>query len=191
MDRMAKSESATVRLPGAPISGSTSTKPSSYYLRLSIEVFVVAAVYFAAAKIGLSFAYINASVSPVWPPTGVAITAVILLGYRSWPGIFLGAFLVNLLTPLPVGVAAAIAVGNTAESVATLFLLRTLGFHKRFDRARDVFKFVIAVVLCTTISSAIGNLSLCLAGLERWGDLTLLGRTWWLGDLTGALIVAP
>jgi PAS domain S-box-containing protein len=190
MDRMAQSESSTVGLTQAPTSGSVNPKPSSRYLQLSLEVLVVAAVYFAAAKIGLSFAYINASVSPVWPPTGVAITAVLLLGYRSWPGIFLGAFLVNLLTPLPIGTAAAIAVGNTTESVATLFLLRTLGFHKQFDRARDVFKFVIAAVLCTTISSAIGNLSLCLTGLARWDDW-LLWRTWWLGDLTGALIVAP
>lgn len=191
MDRMAKSSSSTVRLTQPPISGPVDARQSSYYLQLAIEVVVVAAVYFAAAKIGLSFAYINASVSPVWPPTGVAIAAVLLLGYRSWPGIFLGAFLVNLLTPLPIATAVAIAVGNTAESVATLFLLRKLEFNKQFGRARDVFKYVIAVVLCTTISSAIGNLSLCLTGLARWQDLRLLWRTWWLGDLTGALIVAP
>ncbi|HEV7747586.1 MAG TPA: MASE1 domain-containing protein [Pyrinomonadaceae bacterium] len=188
---MAQSGSSTGGLTRAPIAGSVDPKQSSHYLRLSIEVLAVAAFYFAAAKIGLSFAYINASVSPVWPPTGVAIAAVLMLGYRSWLGIFLGAFLVNLLTPLPIGAAAAIAVGNTTESVATLFLLRTLGFHQQFDRARDVFKFVIAVVLCTTISSAIGNLSLCLTGLGRWEDFRLLWRTWWLGDLTGALIVAP
>ncbi|HEV7683637.1 MAG TPA: MASE1 domain-containing protein [Pyrinomonadaceae bacterium] len=188
---MAQSESSTVGLTQAPISGSIDPNQSFRYLRISIEVFVVAAVYFAAAKIGLSFAYINASVSPVWPPTGVAIAAVLLLGYRSWLGIFLGAFLVNLLTPLPIGAATAIAAGNTTESVATLFLLRTLGFHKQFDRARDVFKFVIAVVLCTTISSAIGNLSLWLTGLERGDDFRLLWRTWWLGDLAGALIITP
>ncbi len=166
-------------------------KKSARYLSLSIEMLAVAVVYFGAAKIGLSFAYINASVSPVWPPTGVAIAAVLLLGYRIWPAIFLGAFLVNLLTPLPIGTAAVIAVGNTAESLSALYALRALGFHQEFDRARDVFKFVIAVSLCTTVSALIGNLSLCLAGLERWEDFRLLWRTWWLGDLAGALIVAP
>jgi PAS domain S-box-containing protein len=191
MDRMAQSETTGLNVSAATSAASRKSNQPNLYLYRLIELLAVAAVYFAAAKIGLSFAYINASVSPVWPPTGVAIAAVLLLGYRVWPGIFLGAFLVNLLTPLPIGPAAAIAVGNTGESLCALFLLRALGFHKQFDRARDVFKFVIAVALCTTISAAIGNLSLCLAGLARWEEFRLLWRTWWLGDLAGALIVAP
>lgn len=165
-------------------------KPTPYPL-LAVQILAVAAVYFVAAKVGLSFAFVNASVSPVWPPTGVAIAAVLLWGYRIWPGIFLGAFLVNLMTPLPMATAVAIAIGNTGESLSAFFLLRALGFHLRFDRARDVFKFVIAAVLCTAVSSTVGNISLCLARLARWEGFALLWRTWWLGDLAGALIVAP
>jgi len=191
MDGMAQSESSMAGLNSRANGVSVDPKKSTRYLSLAVEILAVAAVYFAAARIGLSFAYIHASVSPVWPPTGVAIAAALLLGYRIWPGIFLGAFLVNLLTPLPPGTAAAIAVGNTAESLSALFILRALGFHQQFDRARDVFKFVITVSLCTTVSAAIGNISLCLAHLERWEDLRLLWRTWWLGDLAGALIVTP
>src|SRR4029450_13160627 len=100
-------------------------------------------------------------------------------------------FLVNLLTPLPTETAAAIAIGNTAESLCALFILRTLGFRQRFGGAGDVSKFGIAVSLSTTVSAAIGNISLCLAHLERWQDFKLLWRTWWLGDLAGALIVTP
>ncbi len=170
---------------------SVAPRKSTHYLYLASEIIAVAAVYFAAAKIGLSFAYIHASVSPVWPPTGVAIAAALLLGYRIWPGIFLGAFLVNLVTPLPPTTAVAIAAGNTAESLSTLLILRAVGFHPQFDRARDVFKFVITVSLCTTFSALLGNISLCLARLERWEDFSLLWRTWWLGDLAGALIIAP
>lgn len=191
MDRMAQSKSSMIDLGAGTTAVSLDPKKPTRYLLLAIEILGVAAVYFGAAKIGLSFAYINASVSPVWPPTGVAIAAVLLLGYRTWPGIFLGAFLVNLFTPLPVATATAIAVGNTAESLSALFILRALGFHKQFDRAKDVFKFVIAAFLGTTISSAIGNVSLCLTGLARWDDFSLLWRIWWLGDLAGALIVAP
>jgi PAS domain S-box-containing protein len=190
MDGMAQSESM-VGLSSGANGVSVGPKKSSRHLALATEVIAVAAVYFAAAKIGLSFAYIHASVSPVWPPTGVAIAAALLFGYRIWPGIFLGAFLVNLVTPLPPVTAAAIAVGNTAESLSALFILRALGFHQQFDRARDVFKFVITVSLCTAVSAVIGNLSLCLAQLERWEDFKLLWRTWWLGDLAGALIVTP
>ena len=191
MDGMAQSESSIAGLNSRANGVSVDPKKSTRYLSLAVEILAVAAVYFAAARIGLSFAYIHASVSPVWPPTGVAIAAALLLGYRIWPGIFLGAFLVNLLTPLPPETAAAIAVGNTAESLSALFILRALGFRPQFDRARDVFKFVITVSLCTTVSAAIGNISLCLAHLERWEDFRLLWRTWWLGDLAGALIVTP
>ena len=188
MDRTAQSGSGITGLSDGTTAVSLNSKS---YLRLATEILAVAAVYFAAARVGLSFAYINASVSPVWPPTGVAIAAVLLLGYRTWPGIFLGAFLVNLFTPLPTVTAAAIAVGNTGESLVAFFMLRALGFHKSFDRARDVFKFVVAASLGTTVSATIGNLSLCLDHLARWEDFWLLWRTWWLGDLAGALTVAP
>ena len=136
---MAQSESSIAGL-NSQANGVSVDPRSTRYLSLAVEILAVAAVYFAAAKIGLSFAYINASVSPVWPPTGVAVAAVLLLGYRIWPGIFFGAFLVNLVTPLPPETALAIAVGNTAESLIALFILRALGFHQQFDRARDVFK---------------------------------------------------
>jgi len=188
---MAQSESSIVELTRGTNDISVDPKKSTRYLSFAFEIIGVAAIYFIAAKIGLSFAYIHASVSPVWPPTGVAIAAALLLGYRIWPGIFLGAFLVNLATPLPPITAAAIAAGNTAESLSALFMLRALGFHQQFDRARDVFKFVITVSLCTIVSALIGNISLCVAHLERWADFELLWRTWWLGDLAGALIVAP
>jgi PAS domain S-box-containing protein len=188
---MAQSESSIVGLSSGTNGVSVDPTKSTRYLSLAAEIVGVAVVYFAAAKIGLSFAYLNASVSPVWPPTGVAIAAVLLLGYRIWPGIFLGALLVNFVTPLPLGTAAAIAVGNTVESISALFILRRLGFHPQFDRARDVFKFVIAISLSTILSATIGNISLCLAHLERWADFWLLLRTWWLGDAAGAFIVAP
>src|SRR5258705_8944352 len=131
MSGMAQSESSIAGLNSRVNGVSVDPKKSTRYLSPAVEILAVAAVYFAAAKIGLSFAYINASVSPVWPPTGVAIAAALLLGYRIWPGIFLGAFLVNLLTPLPFVTAAAIAIGNTGESVGALFLLRALGFHNQ------------------------------------------------------------
>src|SRR6185503_12781801 len=66
-----------------------------------LQLVVVAAFYFAAAKIGLSLASIHVAVSPVWPPTGVAVAATVVLGYRIWPAILAGAFLANLFTPVP------------------------------------------------------------------------------------------
>jgi signal transduction histidine kinase/integral membrane sensor domain MASE1/CheY-like chemotaxis protein len=159
----------------------------SYFLKLA----VVTAIYFGAAKLGLSLAFINASVSPVWPPTGVAIAAVLLFGFRIWPAIFVGALLANFFTPVNAATAAGIAIGNTLEALSAGVLLQFLDFHRSFDRARDVFKFMLAAFLCTTVSATIGTLSLCLGQAAKWADFGPLWLTWWLGDSVGALVIAP
>ncbi|HEV8138344.1 MAG TPA: PAS domain S-box protein [Pyrinomonadaceae bacterium] len=152
---------------------------------------LTAAVYFGAGKFGLTLASVHTNVSPVWPPTGLALAAVLLFGIRVWPGVFLGALLVNLTTPIPITAAVVIAIGNTVEAVAASGVLRAFGFRKSLDRARDVFKFVSAVVICTGVSATIGNLSLVLWHSAQWHQFPLLWLTWWLGDLTGAVTVTP
>jgi PAS domain S-box-containing protein len=152
----------------------------------------VAAVYFAAARLGLSMASVHTSVSPVWPPTGIAIAAVLLLGYRVWPGILLGAFLANyFLTPVHITTAGGIALGNTLEALSAGLLLRFLNFHNSLDRAKDVFQFVFATLACTMVSATIGNLSLSLGHDGRWDQFGPLWLTWWLGDAVGGLVLAP
>jgi PAS domain S-box-containing protein len=160
-------------------------------LRYVITVLVVAALYFIAAKAGLSLASVHTNVSPVWPPAGIALAAVLLLGYRIWPAILLGAFFANFLTPVPVATSVVIAFGNTVEALSGGFVLRWLGFHESLDRAMDVFKFVVAAIFCTMISATIGNLALAVGHAARWADFDSLWVTWWLGDLTGALMLGP
>ena len=166
------------------------TKADPLYL---ICVAIVAAVYFGAAKLGLSLAFLHASVSPVWPPTGIAIAAVLWLGYRISPAILLGAFFANLATGESVATAGGIAIGNTLEAMSAAFLLhRFVGFHSPFYRARDVLKFVlIAVLVSPMVSATIGGASLCLGGAAAWANFGSLWLTWWIGDGVGALVVAP
>ena len=97
----------------------------------------VAAVYFAAAKAGLALASLVPQVTLIWPPTGIALAAVVLLGLRVWPGIAFGAFLANVTTAEPVLTAAGIALGNTLEAVAAGWLLARVGFRARLGRLRD------------------------------------------------------
>jgi PAS domain S-box-containing protein len=178
-------------LPGKFSSVSKKFLVNSNYGRRFLSVIALAGLYFAAARLGLSLASVHTNVSPVWPPTGIAIAAVLLLGYRAWPGILLGAFLANLLTPVSIATSVGIAVGNTMEALSAGFLLRSVDFHKSFDRARDVFKFVVAALLCTMLAATIGDLSLCLGHSAQWQQFGALWVTWWLGDLTGALTVGP
>src|SRR5229473_6543140 len=84
---------------------------------------VLTLIYFIAGKLGLKLAFLHASASPVWPPAGIALAAILLLGYRTWPAIFVGAFLVNLTTAGDFGTSVAIATGNTVEAVAGAWLV--------------------------------------------------------------------
>src|SRR5436305_9489876 len=88
-------------------------------------ILIVAGLYFLAAKLGLSLAFLNASVSPVWPPTGVAIALVFWLGYRSAPGALLGGLIANYsLTDVSLTTAAGIPTGNTFEAITAAYLVR-------------------------------------------------------------------
>jgi signal transduction histidine kinase/integral membrane sensor domain MASE1 len=156
-----------------------------------LTIAVIAIVYFAAAELGLSLAFIHANVSPVWPPTGLAVAAILLLGYRVWPGILIGAFAANVLTTIPIGSVLGIAAGNTLEALTAAFLLRSVRFNNSFDRAKPVTWFVAALTLGTMVAATIGNISLCLGKAASWENFGSLWLTWWLGDLVGGLTLAP
>src|SRR5881296_3668586 len=158
-----------------------------------VVVLGLAAIYLLAGKLGLLLAFVHASATAVWPPTGIALAAFLLLGYRVWPGIFLGAFLVNLTTAGSVATTLGIATGNTLEGLAGAYLLNRFahGVHA-CDRPQDVFKFAaLAALASTTVSPFFGVTSLALGGYADWAEYGRIWLTWWLGDAGGALIVAP
>src|SRR6185437_1771194 len=92
--------------------------------RKVIGLLLLAAVYYAASKLGFKLAYVAEQVTVVWPPTGIALAAILLFGARVWPGILLGAFLTNITAHEPLLTAGGIAVGNTLEALAGGWLLR-------------------------------------------------------------------
>src|SRR5438093_13446979 len=96
-------------------------------------VAVLAGVYFAAGKLGLRLAFEHASATAVWPPTGIALAAMLLYGYRVWPAIFVGAYLVNATTVGSVWTSLGIAAGNTLEGLLGVWLVR------RWASGGDVF----------------------------------------------------
>jgi signal transduction histidine kinase len=150
-------------------------------------------VYVLAGKLGLSLASVHASAAAVWPPTGIALAALLLLGYRAWPAVFAGAFVVNVTTTASSAAALGIAAGNTLEGVAGAYLVnRFAGGVGAFDRAADVFKFAgLAAGLSPIISATTGVVCLALAELAPPADLGRIWLTWWLGGAAGVLIVAP
>src|SRR5919198_2649926 len=153
---------------------------------------ILTVIYVIAGKLGLMLASLHASASPVWPPAGIALAALLLLGYRAWPAIFVGAFLVNVTTAGSVATSLAIASGNTLEALVGAWLVnRFAGGTHVFDRPQDVFKFALAAVLSTLISPVFGVTSLALAGFADWANYGVIWLTWWLGDATGDLVFTP
>lgn len=153
----------------------------------------IAALYFAAGKLGLRVAFFHPSASPVWAPTGLALAAFIVVGRWVWPGVFAGAFLVNVTTFGSAATSLGIALGNTLEGVIGAHLVNWLaGGRKAFDRAGDVARFaLLAATASTTISATTGVMSLSLGGYAPWADYGPIWLTWWLGDASGALVVTP
>ncbi len=153
---------------------------------------LLAAVYFLAGKLSLKLAFLHASASPVWPPAGIALAALLLFGFRLWPAIFIGAFLVNLTTAGNIPTSIGIATGNTLEAVMGAWLIqRFAGGVRVFERAYDVFRFALAVAVSTLISPTIGLTGLAMAGFADWASYPDIWLTWWLGDLGGMIMFAP
>ncbi|HEV8427989.1 MAG TPA: MASE1 domain-containing protein, partial [Pyrinomonadaceae bacterium] len=154
---------------------------------------LVAIVYFAGAELGLSLASEHKNVTPVWPPTGIAIASLLIFGRRVWPGIFLGALAANLPTNISIAAAFGIATGNTLEALVAWFLLqRSKRWRNSFDSVSQVMTFIVyAAVLAPLVSATIGSLSLALGDPKQWPRFWCLWLTWLMGDGFGALIVSP
>ncbi|HEX6945082.1 MAG TPA: MASE1 domain-containing protein, partial [Casimicrobiaceae bacterium] len=153
---------------------------------------LVALAYFAVAKLGLSYAEGHEIVSAVWPPSGVAVAAVVLFGSRIWPSIFAGALVANATGDATVAVAAGIATGNALATLTAGELLERAGFDAGLRRVRDVIALgVLAGGLATGVNAVIGTASLWLGSVVEPEGLVAAWRTWWLGDMTGVLLVAP
>jgi PAS domain S-box-containing protein len=150
-------------------------------------------VYFIAGKFGLSLAFMHVSASPVWPPTGLALAVLLRWGYWLWPGVFVGAFLVNFTSQGSLGATLGIATGNTLEAVVGAWLVcRYANGTGAFQNAHGIFKYVgLAAVVSPALSATIGVTSLCLGGSAQWQNYGAIWLTWWLGDVVSNLIVAP
>ncbi|MBC7544455.1 MAG: MASE1 domain-containing protein [Candidatus Sericytochromatia bacterium] len=161
--------------------------PASFWLRAGI----VFALYVLTAEAGLSLAPVHSVVTLVWPPSGIAVAALLLFGVRMWPVIAAAAFLVNVvIVPLPTAIG--IAIGNTLAAVAAAYGLITLfGFRLSLERNHDVLGLVLAAMLSTAISATVGMASLWLGGLAGSPDLPRIWATWWFGDMLGILLVTP
>jgi integral membrane sensor domain MASE1/serine phosphatase RsbU (regulator of sigma subunit) len=156
------------------------------------KVLLLAGVYFASAKLGLELAFETRSVTAIWPPTGIALAALVLWGPRLWPGVALGALLANCWTGVPPVTVVGITTGNTLEALIGAYLLAQVGFRPSLERLRDVLALLgLAALVSTMVSATVGVSSLLLGDAIDADRFGVVWRTWWLGDMGGDVIVAP
>jgi integral membrane sensor domain MASE1 len=166
-------------------------------VRLTAVVFV-AVIYYSAAKLGLLLVSLPGNVTPVWPPAGIALAAILRLGYGVWPGIWLGEFLavstsIDGSPAVVFAVASGCAVGDALTPVLGAFLIRRfIGDSNLLNRVSSVFKFVlIGGMLIWLIAASFGTTSMCLGGIAPWSAYKAIWWTWWLGNVGGVLVFTP
>jgi two-component sensor histidine kinase/integral membrane sensor domain MASE1 len=163
------------------------------HTRHALWLVVVALGYFAAAKLGLSLAFATKQVTALWPPTGLALAALLLGGYRVWPAIWVAAFAINATIGDSMLVAAGLAVGNTLGPVAAAAGLRRFAdFDNSLGTVRDVLALVvIGAGLGMAITATSGVANLALGGVIPWSAYASVWWVWWVGDAMGVVVVAP
>lgn len=165
----------------------------SRYLDDALIIAGLAAAYFAAGELGLRLAAANATATAVWPGAGIALAALLIFGWRAWPGVLLGALLASLTTPDHFATALCVATGSTLEALVGCYLINRFASGKQvFERAQDIFKFALfAGLVGPAVSATIGVSSTFLGGLMGNASFASVWSTWLLGDAAGAIIVTP
>ena len=153
---------------------------------------LLAALYFATAKLSLSLAIPPGYATAVWPPAGVALAAVLLVGNRVWPGIWLGAAAVNFTVQASTVTAALIGTGNTLEALVGAALIRFyIGVPRSFDKSEQVFKFVALAAAASTVAATFGLASIAIQGEFALSNLATNWWTWWQGDTSAIIVITP
>jgi len=166
--------------------------PHATSIRRLGVVAALAAVYFVVAKASLATAIPPGYATSAWPPSGLALAAVLLLGNRVWPAIWLGAAAVNLTVQSSVIAAIFIGSGNALEAIVGATLIRRfMGVPRRFERGEDVFVFVAIAAAAATVAATIGASSIAASGAIGIRDFPVNWWTWWQGDTSGMIVVTP
>jgi PAS domain S-box-containing protein len=155
------------------------------------RVVTVAVAYLITADLALRMAFVADHLTPVWPPFGIALAAVLRWGRRVWPGIFAGALGAWWLDGTPPAPALALAAGATLQAVVAAWLLLAIGFRADLRRVRDVVVLAAVVVVSAGIGAPLGVLTLAASAELPWGGAANQWWVWWVRDASGGLVVAP
>jgi PAS domain S-box-containing protein len=180
--------------PGADAPGSLTRTVLEPRLGSNIQLGLaaLAVLYLGAAELSLTLAIAPGFASAVWPPSGIALAALLLYGVRLWPAVWVAALLANVDIGSPWLPAAAIATGHTLEALTACALVhRFMGRDAQFDGPEAAFRFAAIVATAALVAASVGTAALSAAGLLSAQHRLANWYTWWQGDLTGMMVLAP
>lgn len=156
------------------------------------EVLVLAVAYFAVARLSLSAGASGPALAAVWPASGIALAGLLLLGYRAWPGVWLGAAIAGIAAHASLIDSVLLGAGGTLEALAAAALVRRcIGLPRSFERGEDVVEFVAIAALSSAIAATMSTVALAWAGSSEPQTLTSTWWTRWQADAMGMVVVAP
>jgi integral membrane sensor domain MASE1 len=157
-----------------------------------LQILGIAAAYYVTAQIGLLQQLVRGQVTPLWPSTGLALVCLLLLGGRAWPGIWIGAFLVNAPLGPSMPVAIAIATGNTLAPLCAYWMLYRVEFRIELNRLRDGLALVsLGAMTGMLVSATIGGVALLAGDAIPASSFWAVWSVWWTGDAMGVLVITP
>jgi len=169
-----------------------------------VLLFLIAAAYFILARISLLLSFQTSNATPVWPPSGLAFALMLHYGKRIAPAILAGAFAANVVVfqlnnaadvPTTIWVSLIIGIGNTAESLTGWWLLRKIvpgvNDNNYFNKVNPIFRFLFVVVLMCLVSSIIGTTAVYAGSIINTSQYLTAWLTWWLGDVSGIVLLTP
>jgi len=154
----------------------------------------VALLYFFCAKLGLLLSLVANSVTLFWPPSGIALAALLIFGVRIWPGVLLGALLGVMLFDNDSSFIPAfeISIGNTLEGLLGVYLLRRFpAFNPSLVSVRDIFILLAVAAVSSLMGALNGPLWLVLNGAIPWAAYAASALYWWMGDVLGIVLFTP
>src|SRR5579863_4978989 len=157
--------------------------------KLMTSMLLLAVCYYTTAQIGFALEPTTSHLAAIWPPSGLALATLLLLGTRLWPGVFLGSLATSLTYGVPTVCGVFIAVASVLASLIGAQLLRLLRFDRAIERSLDVLSLIGVAAITSMVIPTVGASVLALYGVMSWTALPTIWWEWWASDYLGILLV--
>ncbi len=160
----------------------------------------LAFAYTIAGWLALQLAVPPGYAAPFYPAAGIALTSLLIFGYRLWPAVFIGALLVNLNAQIQSGgpeslgwALALVPFGAVTQAIFGAWLAqRLIGFPNQLGSPRQILRFLgVVAPVSSLVSPSLSVPLLYASGTLGVDDLAFSWWNWWIGDTVGVIIAAP